>query len=344
MTSETRLAAAGCLILSAAFLPLASQSVGSGTSHQARSIQELLPDTSQYAGYLFTHMISSDYGRLYYAISKDGRHFTRINGGKRINDEYRGHTCITKGHDGRYYMTGGGSPAITFWVSGDLVKWEKHGETSPDVKGIAIFKNGPGNHGAPKLYYDDVTAQYIVTWQTAMAARDPKYKGIDERYWGSHRAVYCLSKDLRTFSDPKLLLPEHDVAAIDIINTRVGNRYYTIFKDERHPGFDYPMGKSVRVSWSSSLTGPYSTPGPPVSPNFREAPSVVPRLDRKGWYMYFEQYTGVQYEIATAARLEGPWYNIYFHERAIAADTRHGFVFPITQEQWNDIVAAYGEK
>jgi hypothetical protein len=76
-------------------------------SKKAPAVAGVLPDTGTYMGYLFTHMTSSDYGRLYYAVSKDGLHFKRVNGGKRIHEEYRGHTSVTKGHDGRYYMTGG---------------------------------------------------------------------------------------------------------------------------------------------------------------------------------------------------------------------------------------------
>jgi hypothetical protein len=124
----------------------------------------------------------------------------------------------------------------------------------------------------------------------------------------------------------------------------VDDTYYAIFKDERYPSFDWPTGKSIRISSSKSLTGPYSEPGPSVSPNFREAASIAPRLDREGWYMYFERYPGNQYEIATAPRLEGSWYDVYIQEFDIPSGTRHGCVIPITQRQRDDIMAAYGDK
>jgi hypothetical protein len=294
-------------------------------------------------GYLFTHMITSDYGRLYYSLSRDGLHFTRINGGKRINEDYRGHTAVTRGHDGRYYMTGGGNP-ITLWVSPDLVKWEKLAEYAPSMKSISKLAAGPNNSSAAKIFFDQASRQYILTWQTAQVARTPSFKGVEERYWGSHRAVYSLSRDLKSFSEPKLLFPQYDVAAIDIIMYAAGRRYFAVFKDEQYPTFDHPQGKSIRIASGSSLTGPFGKPGPSASPSFREAPSVVPRLDGKGWYLYFEQYPGEGYEVATAASLDGPWFNVYIRETTIAPDTRHGFVMPLTREQWNAIIAAYGEK
>ncbi|MHC4736912.1 MAG: hypothetical protein ACYTDW_21045, partial [Planctomycetota bacterium] len=59
------------------------------------------------AGYLFAHMMKGDYGRLYYSVSTDGLHWTLLNSGKRVHDNYRGHPDICRGHDERFYMTGG---------------------------------------------------------------------------------------------------------------------------------------------------------------------------------------------------------------------------------------------
>lgn len=56
--------------------------------------------------YLFAHMVDGDYGRLYYTVSLDGLHWKRLNGGKRVFEEYRGHSDIGKGHDGKYYLIG----------------------------------------------------------------------------------------------------------------------------------------------------------------------------------------------------------------------------------------------
>src|SRR6516225_3199201 len=80
----------------------------------------------KYEAYLFSHMVDGDYGHLYYTVSLDGLHWKKLNGGKRVFEEYRGHSDICKGHDGRYYLVGNrndSAPDITVWVSDDLVKW-----------------------------------------------------------------------------------------------------------------------------------------------------------------------------------------------------------------------------
>ena len=79
----------------------------------------------KYEAYLFGHMVQGDYGRLYYTVSLDGLHWKRLNGGKRVFEEYRGHSDICLGHDGRYYLVGNrndSAPDINFWVSDDLIK------------------------------------------------------------------------------------------------------------------------------------------------------------------------------------------------------------------------------
>jgi sucrose-6-phosphate hydrolase SacC (GH32 family) len=88
-----------------------------------------------FSAYLFAHTTKEDYGCLHYSVSRDGLHWEMLNGGKRINEDYRGLPDICRGHDGRYYMTGktGKSEAITIWVSEDLASWSKFQEFKPGV-------------------------------------------------------------------------------------------------------------------------------------------------------------------------------------------------------------------
>jgi hypothetical protein len=308
----------------------------------ARSMKEMWYEDKKYVGYLFIHMTSSDYGRLYYALSKDGLHFNRLNGGKRIYEAYSGHSSLTRGHDGRYYLGGNG-----IWVSSDLVKWEPYSQWQPDASRTPNFTPFRNGAGVLKLFYDTKSQLYIITGQTSLfgGMGDPTIirPFEDERMWGGQRAVYAMSKDLKTFSDTRLLLPDFDSGQLDIFVTRIGEKYYTVFKDERYPSYEWPTGKTIKVASSDYPTGPWTTPGPPISPNFSEAPSIVPRLDYTGYYMYYERYQGQGFEIATAPKMEGPWYDVYKMEYSFPADSRHGWVHPITQEEWDAIVKAFGD-
>ncbi len=172
-------------------------------------------------------MTHQDYSRLYYAVSRDGLHWTELNQGKRVYDDYRGRPDICKGHDGRYYLVGNrndSAPDINFWVT----------------------------------------------------------------------------------------------------------------------------GKTIRIASSASLLGPCSEPSPPVSPNFREAPTLIPSPDGKVWYLYYEQYPGVSYGLSVAGDLKGPWYQIsgytFFSDwdkYSLPAKVRHGCMIPITRSEYDALVERY---
>ena len=303
----------------------------------------------RFEAYLFAHMVKSDYGRLYYSVSLDGLHWQMLNEGKKVSDDYRGHPDITQGHDGRYYLVGNRSdsaPDINFWVSDDLIRWTRYGDHSPDVTKTPDYPHPLKRIGAPKLFYDQASSQYLLTWHT------PSLEGTTEdpeRYWASQRTLYATSKDLKVFSAPPRRLFPWEMGTIDVIVRPEGDRYYAIIKDERYPSLDWVTGKTVRVCSATSLLGPYSEPGPPVSPNFREAPTLISSPDGKIHYLYYEQYAGTSYGLSVASSLKGPWYQISgysgvpaWNKYEMPAGIRHGSMIPISRRQYDTLVAAYG--
>ena len=119
--------------------------------------------------YLFAHMMHGDYWRLYYSVSLDGLHWTALNQGRRVTDDYRGHPDICRGHDGRYYLAGNrndSAPDIDFWVSDDLLRWERYSQVTPKLKDTPGYAQALQRIGAPKLFYDTDSSQYVLTWHT----------------------------------------------------------------------------------------------------------------------------------------------------------------------------------
>ncbi len=295
-------------------------------------------------------MMKGDYGSLYYSVSLDGLHWTMLNGGKPVFPVYHGHASIAKGPDGRYYLVGNrgdDAPDINFWVSEDLVHWKKFDDYVPDLTKIPNYPHSLHRIGAPKLYYDAPSAQFLLTWHTPSVPADPK---DPEAYWASQRTLYVTSKDLVHFSNPPQRLFSWDMATIDVMIRPDGEGgYCAILKDERYPSYNWVTGKTIRLSFSKNLLGPYSEPGPPVSPNFREAPTLVPSPDGHDWYLYYEQYAGTSYGLSMAPRLRGPWYqvsgntgvpewNIY----EMPPGVRHGSMIVITLQQYDALVTAFG--
>ncbi|MGL1957139.1 MAG: hypothetical protein OCD00_07475 [Colwellia sp.] len=300
--------------------------------------------------YLFAHMTHEDYGRLYYSVSVDGLHWKRLNDSKRVFNEYQGHPDIVKGPSGRYFIAGNASdasPDINIWSSLDLITWTKHTIFTPNLKSTPNYSNALQRIGAPKLFYDKASTQFVLTWHT------PHLEGTPtdvERYWNSQRTLYVTSKDLLNFSRPNMLF-DWDIGTIDVFIRQAEGKYWAIIKDERYPTLDWVTGKTVRIASSDSLLGPYTKLSDPISPNFREAPMLIPSPNGKTWYMYYEQYPGISYGISVADKLTGPWYQLSgntnfadWDKFSVPANLRHGAMMIISRREYNKLVSHYGVK
>lgn len=299
--------------------------------------------------YLFAHMLHSDYGRLYYSVSLDGLHWKSLNNKERVFPAYKGHPDICKGHDGRYYIAGNNSdasPEINIWVSADLISWQLHSTYTPDLKSTPGYAEALQRIGAPKLFFDAASQQYMMTWHTPHkegTKQDP------ERYWASQRTLYVLSRDLRSFPTQPNRLFDWDMGTIDVFIRKIGDNYYAILKDETYPTLYWTTGKTIRIAKAPALLGPYSEPSAPVSPNFREAPMLIPSPDDKIHYLYYEQYPGVSYGLSIADDINGPWYQAsgytFFSDwdkYSLPEKVRHGCMITISREEYDKLVQHFG--
>jgi len=320
-----------------------------GSAQQPSPPGQASGDSAKNKAYLFAHMTHKDYGHLYYSVSLDGLHWFNLNDGKRVFEDYRGHPDICKGHDGRYYIVGNnsdGSPDINFWVSSDLITWTKYSTYTPDLKSTPDYSYALQRIGAPKLFYDESSSQYIMTWHT------PHLQGTKEdpeRYWASQRTLYVLSKDLKTFSDHPTRLFSWSMGTIDVSIRKVDGSYYAILKDETYPTLYWVTGKTIRISKAPTLLGPWSEPSPSISPNFREAPMLIPSPNGKVWYLYYEQYPGVSYGLSISENLNGPWYQAsgytFFSDwdkYSFPEKVRHGCMITISRTEYDNLVKRFG--
>lgn len=300
--------------------------------------------------YLFAHMTKDDYGSLYYSVSQDGLHWKQLNNGNVVFDEYHGHADIAKGPDGKYYIAGNqsdSSPDINIWVSDDLINWNKHAVYTPDLKATPGYSEAMQRIGAPKLYFDKDSEKFILTWHTPHQDGTPENAEI---YWASQRTLYVLSKDLKNFEGPPQRIFDWDFGTIDVFIRKVGDTYFAVLKDETCPTLYWPTGKTIRIARSKSLTGPYSLPSDPISPNFREAPTLIPSPDGKVWYLYYEQYPGVSYGLSIADNLNGPWYQASgytffstWDKYSLPQGIRHGCMITISDKEYEALVESFGE-
>lgn len=299
--------------------------------------------------YLFAHMRHGDYGKLFYSVSTDGLHWRPLAGGRIVFGDYHGHADIDLGPDGRYYLVGNRhdeTADLDFWVSDDLIRWERFGRYVPDLTKVPDYPRALKRVGAPKLFYDQSQKRWIVTWHTP---HDMGPTDLPEPYWASQRTLYVTSPDLKTFNDPpRRLFADWDMATIDTILTRQGDTYYAFIKDERYPTPEWPTGKTIRISTAKDIRGPWSEPGAPISPNFREAPTLIPAPNGRAWYLYYEQYPGVGYGLSVSLTLDGPWYQVAgnmnyqdWDKYKVPPRARHGTMLPIPRDRYEALLKAF---
>ncbi len=295
--------------------------------------------------YLFAHMTKADYGRLYYSVSTDGLHWTLLNNGERVMDEtYRGHPDIMQGSDGIYWLVGvrePDNPGVIFFSSSDLISWKAGPELDANHFNVGERTGGIPSLGAPKLFWDDVSNLFYLTWHAARRNRpENMVDGVKEHLWSDMRTFVMTSPDLVEWSQARRLF-QYDMATIDVIIREENGTYYAILKDEKYPTFDHATGKAIRIASSESPLGPWTEPGPPITSNYHEAPTLIPNAGQSGWLLYHEQYPGIQYGISTARTLAGPWYEMWVQTYDVPAEARHGCMLAIPRELYDGLLAAY---
>lgn len=262
-------------------------------------------------GYLFCHMTNDDYGSLYYSVSEDGITWKSLNGGKPING-FRGHSCICKGDDGQYNMIGVTTTSVpVIWKTKDFLSWQVTESLSTSVFDVSSFGYSTDLvwYGAPKMYYDTDSNQYIITWH---APKTGLITNSDD-YWRSMRTFYVLTSDFKTFTTPKRLFAftgdYENMATIDAVIYKIEGKYHIFVKDERWPGdipnSNYKGYKAISQTTSDYLTGPYENPTV-VTDTWTEAPTLVPKPNNLGWYLYVENYP-INYVMYKADVIDGSW-------------------------------------
>ena len=323
------------LLLISLFLPFCSNESGGEFPDEEQPVIE------GDGGYLFAHMTDKNYGKLFYSISRDGLRWTTLNDGKIILADYNGHPDICKGGDGNYYMIGvqsSDSHYLTLFSSSDLVAWKRNNIERAVFDVSHLGQQNEGYYvGAPKMFYDEESKQFIITWHAS-------YPGLkDQVWWEGMRTCFVLTSDFKTFTKAQRLFDftgtDADMATIDTIIKKEGGKYYAIIKDERWPD-KCRTGKTIRIAISEYLTGPYENPGSSITPAWREAPILVKSPDNEDWYLFTEDYQNAQYNLFKSKLLTGAmWSQIDFTPPV----ARHGCIIRIDEKKYQTIQKAYNK-
>ncbi|MBX4179091.1 family 43 glycosylhydrolase [Streptomyces geysiriensis] len=316
-----------------------------------------------YAGYLFAYFTgegTADGEQIRYALSRgnDALRWRELNGGEPVLTSTTGERglrdpfVIRSPEGDRFFMIATdlrmyrnssgswdevqrhGSKSIMVWESTDLVHWT-------DQRLVEVAPDNAGNTWAPEAYWDDELDAYVVFWASKLYADD------DPGHTSStyNRMLYATTEDFRSFSEPKVW-NDPGYSVIDSTVVEHEGTYYRYTKDERDPSSGSPCSKFVTAEKSTSLT---DTSFDFVSDCIGrgamergEGPTVFKSNTEEKWYLFVDEYGGRGYlPFETTDLASGEW--TPSTDYLLPASPRHGTVIPVTQAEYDRLLAAYPE-
>ncbi|MBE5860276.1 MAG: hypothetical protein E7301_09160 [Butyrivibrio sp.] len=331
-----------------------------------------------YTGYLYAHFkeIAGEKGEqdIFYGLSEDGLNWTALNGNEAIlksdvgdkatRDPYiirsaEGDRFFLLATDQDIYKYGSsipwdklstqGSTALTIWESTDLVNWTN--ERNVDVAGSI----GGGCAWAPEAIYDEATGEYLVYWASKIAADN----------FARQYTFVSRTRDFYTFTEPELF---NDFGSnIDTSMLKVGDDYYRLTKmeDGMYVRLDKASGKlrsygddvtekTIGNQTFKVVGNNYSYIKNTASDcleSFRgnyEGGTMFKFNDRDEWCVMLDEYGG-------AARGYIPFVTgdlgsentikvLSEDEYTPQEGCKHGVILPVTSEEYEALIEAYGVK
>jgi hypothetical protein len=336
--------------------------VAKGTASTTRTFVATVPELpapQPNAGYLFSCFTGEDTAtgeQIYFSLSEgnDPLHWQQLNNANPVLRSTLGTTGLrdpfivrSPGGDKFYqiatdlkmYGNGNwaaaqrtGSRSIMVWESTDLVRWT-------DQRLVRVSPDTAGNTWAPEAVYDPTIGSYVVFWASKM------YPDDDTGHTGDtyNRMMYATTRDFYTFSTP-LVWQDPGYSVIDSTVIRNGGSYYRFTKDERNRTSSSPCSAFIIEEKSATVRSlDYEFVAECIGAGTvtaGEGPLVFKSNTENTWYLFIDEYGGRGYTPFETTDLDsGRWTPSTGYR--LPGRPRHGSVLPISQAEYDRLLAAY---
>lgn len=289
-------------------------------------------------GYLFAHFIGEqpDGEQIYFSVSRDGLHWTDLNGGlpvlrsqigeKGVRDPF----LVRDEEKGKVYLIATdlcigsgtswvdsqsvGSRAIIVWESEDLVHWS-------EARSVRVGVEGAGCVWAPESIYDRDQGAFFVFWASMIKLEgdaSPK-----QRIYGAYTKDFC------TFTEPQVYL-EAENHVIDMNIVEDNGWYYRFVKDE--------TTKKVRADKVKRLWDETAVPiaSQALDTLFGVEGPEAYRLPDGRWCLIVDQFgSGKGYLPLLCKNLDTGAFTVAPNDAYHFGQTkkRHGGILPVTEQE-----------
>ena len=296
--------------------------------------------TPWYAGYVAAYFDKTEGGaddpeKLHYALSRDGFHFTALNGARPVlastlGDKKMRDPMILRDQKGVFHLVATNSwdkRPFTIWDSPDLIHWRSE---------RLVVPSDPGLHPtwAPELGRDDKTGLYFVFW-TGVAGD-----------WGKTAYLRCMTTaDFKTWSAPKPFFQKivggQNVPVMDGDIFEAKGRSHLVYRADN---------QIWEVTSSGGALGPYTVDDHLAMNINGEGPFVYRLIGKDQWNLSWDYYGGNQGKwglaMSTDARTWKPVTSPdapYYQNGAASfpEGVRHGYVLPITAAEYRALETAF---
>ncbi len=261
---------------------------------------------------------------MYLALSRDGLHYTELNGGK---------PWMTPEQPGELFRdifitrTPAGWRAVWTWdwrsdsigtaESKDLLNWSAQ-------RKVPIMGSHPDvlNTWAPETYWDAATKDWLVIWSSSFKPQADGTAGEGLRIWSSH------TSDFVKFSEPARFY-DHGFPVIDATLFQRGPKDVVMVIK---PQTKEPLTYNEKWVAGPTVEGPWSEPSDVINAPWSEGPSVVRIGDRDVvFYDHYKEPGKIQYQ-AVATRDWKTWTDIT-DEISLPEKSKHGSFFRVTEAE-----------
>ena len=293
--------------------------------------------------------------QIYFAVSKDGLHWTDLNEGNPVLVSTMGEKglrdpfIMRSADDEKFYVIATdlkiygngnwtaaqttGSKSIMVWESNDLINWS-------DQRMCQVAPEGAGCTWAPKAFYDEGSQNYVVFWASKIPNGD-----------NTHRIYYCITKDFIQFSETKVWSELRNqsgkvISEIDATVIKVGDTYYRFMKNEATEAHRQGMpssGKYIIMEKSTSPLGNWEEVNTQLSQiSGVEGPTCFKFNNEDRWCLFIDDFGGKgYYPLISTGLSSGVFTQPDAGSYSLPSVMRHGSVVNLTRSEYYNLVSKY---